>query len=305
MGNHSVHLPVNRQLNFIPDQYLSTQATRDTNVINTLTANVSNPFAGLIPGTGLNGAVVQLQQLLEAYPQFTGVTRQNQDVGSSYFHAFQARAEKRFTRGFQAIVNYQFSKLIQKRSYLNAGDPLLNKVISADDRPQRLAVSARWDLPFGRGRAFGAGSDALLDRIIGGWTVNGIYTLQSGAPLSWSNVVYLGGDLHMNPRGVNGAFDTTRFNRVSAQQPSLNLRTIPTSFGNLREDGINSMDFSILKDIRIKDRLSLQYRCEFFNFLNHPLFDTPNLSPTSTGFGLITSQTNLSRRTQMALRLVW
>ncbi len=73
-GNHAVHLPIDRQLNFVPRQYLSTSPTRDQAVINFLTANVANPFAGLIPGTTLDGSVVARSQLLLPYPQFTGVT---------------------------------------------------------------------------------------------------------------------------------------------------------------------------------------------------------------------------------------
>jgi hypothetical protein len=68
---------------------------------------------------------------------------------------------------------------------------------------------------------------------------------------------------------------------------------------------VNNLDFSAIKRFRIREKVSLEYRAEFFNLLNHALFNAPNLTPTSSGFGLITSQANLSRRTQMALRLVW
>ena len=64
MGNHAVHLPVDAALNYVPRQYLSTSASRDQAVINNLTANVANPFAGLLPGTTLNGSTVARQQLL-------------------------------------------------------------------------------------------------------------------------------------------------------------------------------------------------------------------------------------------------
>jgi hypothetical protein len=53
------------------------------------------------------------------------------------------------------------------------------------------------------------------------------------------------------------------------------------------------------------EKVNLQFRCEFFNALNHPVFLAPALSPGSTGFGAITGQNNLPRTIQMALRLTW
>ena len=143
------------------------------------------------------------------------------------------------------------------------------------------------------------------DLAVGGWTINGIYTAQPGAPLAWGNVIYLGGPLNLDPHGVDGAFDTTRFNRVAAQQLDQNRRTLPTRFSNLRQDGVNQIDFSVIKSFRIVERVAMTYRCEFFNATNRPIFSAPNLAPTNTNFGLITNQANQPRRIQMALRLVF
>src|SRR5262249_15205306 len=98
VGNHAVHLQVDRQLEFVPRQYLSTLPFRDQTTINRLSDLVPNPFAGLLPGVGLNGATVSRSQLLLPFPQFTGVTAQALNDGSSYFHMLQVRAEKRFSR---------------------------------------------------------------------------------------------------------------------------------------------------------------------------------------------------------------
>lgn len=76
--------------------------------------------------------------------------------------------------------------------------------------------------------------------------------------------------------------DTTRFNTNSKQALGSNVRTFP-----------------------IHERLKLQYQCEFFNVANHPLFDAPDVSATSTTFGKIQNQTNQPRRIQMALKLAW
>ena len=303
--NHAVHLGVNRQLDFVPAQYLSTSPVRDQAAIDRLTGNVPNPFVNLIPGTGLNGSTVQRSQLLRPYPQFTGLTERTVPFGSSYFHMLQARVEKRFSHGFQFLANYLYSKLIERRTLRNDVDLQPEKRISSDDRPQRFVASLNWDLPFGKGRPIGANGNRALSRVISGWTVNAIYVAQPGGPLGWGNVIYLGGDLQLDPHNVDRAFDVTRFNRNSQQQLAQNIITFPSQFSTLRQDGANNLDFSAIKNTAITERVNLQFRCEFFNFLNHPSFNPPNVSPTSTDFGRITSQANLARSTQLALRLVW
>jgi hypothetical protein len=304
-GNHGVHLGLNRSLAVLPGQYLSKSPFRDQTTIDFLTANVTNPFAGLIPGTTLNGSSVQRQQLLQAFPQFTGLTERGTPQGASYFGLFEARVEKRFSHGFQLLANFLESKLLERRSFLNPQDAMPEKRISSDDRPWRFVFSANWDLPFGKGRAIGAGAGPLLNRIIGGWTFNVIQTMQPGPPLSWGNVLYLGGDLHSDPRNIYQAFDVTRFNRNSSQQLASNLRTFPSQFTTLRSDGVNNLDLSMIKNVALTEKIRLQLRGEFFNSLNHPEFNPANLSPTSSAFATISSQANLARSTQVALRLIW
>jgi hypothetical protein len=305
IGNHAVRMDVDRPLSTVPAQYYSTLAARDQATIDRMTANVTNPFAGLIPGTSMNGSAVQRNQLLQAFPQFTGVTAGSRNDGSSYFHMLQAQLVRRFAHGLQFQANYQFSRLMEKRSQLNNFDPTLEKRVAAEDRPQRLVLSGSYDLPFGKGKAFGAGVNRVAGAVISGWVANGIYTWQSGAPLSWGNVIYLGGDLKLDPHNVEAAFDTTRFDTNSKNQLSWNVRRFPSQFANLRADTFNSMDASLLKNMRITEKVKLQFRCEAFNVMNRPMFKGPSLSPTSSGFGKITSQNNSSRAIQMALRLNW
>jgi hypothetical protein len=115
----------------------------------------------------------------------------------------------------------------------------------------------------------------------------------------------LGGPLNWDPRNIDHVFDVTRFNRNTAQQLSNNVRTFPTRFARLRNDGANNFDASILKNTRIKERVNLQFRVEAFNAFNHGAFAGPNLSPTSSAFGTITGVNNLERHLQMGLRMAW
>jgi len=308
MGNKAVKMPVDHNFNGTPLQYLSTSPTRDQAAIDRLSANVANPFAGLLPGTGLNGSVVARSQLLGAFPQYSGaagVLGQAFTDGSSWFHALDARIEKRYSHGFLMLVNFQWSKLMEKRSRLNDNDPFLEKRIAAEDRPYRLVWSGTYDLPVGRGKALLKSANRFVDYAVGGWNVNLITTLTTGTALGWGNIIYTGGPLNLDPHNVDNSFDVSQFNRVSAQQLGSNVRTFPTRFANLRADSVQQVDFSIIKKLRITERLQMTYRCEFFNSTNRAIFNPPDLVPTSSTFGKITSQANTPRRIQMALRLVF
>jgi hypothetical protein len=83
------------------------------------------------------------------------------------------------------------------------------------------------------------------------------------------------------------------------------IRTLPTQVTNARQDGIVTLDASLVKNNRITERFQAQLRADFFNALNHPNFSAPNLTPTSAAFGTITSQANLPRTIQLGLRLTF
>ncbi len=308
IGNKAVKMPVDRNFNGIPLQYLSNSPTRDQAAIDRLSANVPNPFAGLLPGTNINGSLVARSQLLTAFPQYTGnnsLLGQALTDGSSYFHAIDARIEKRFSRGFLMLLNFQGSKLMEKRSRLNDLDSVLEKRIAAEDRPYRVVWSGSYDLPFGKGKAMMASVNRFVNYAVGGWNVNLITTITTGTALGWGNLIYNGGPLNLDPHGVDGAFDVSQFNRVPAQQLASNRRTFPTRFANLRQDKVRQVDFSIIKSLPITESVKMTYRCEFFNSTNRVIFNAPDLNATSSTFGRILGQANTPRRIQMALRLVF
>jgi Carboxypeptidase regulatory-like domain len=309
IGSHGLHLAFNRDLNYTARSALSTSPARDQAAINLLTSNVANPFQGLLPATNLNGSTVTVAQLLRPYPQYFGdnsVLVQPQNLGYSSYQMLDARLEKRLSHGLQFLVSYSFSKMISAISMLNPSDPSPERRIASEDRPQRFVISSGYQLPFGKGKLLAKGARPWQDALIGGWKVSGIMTIQSGPLLSWGNLIYYGGDLNLDARRVSGAFDTTRFNTVSAQQLANNIRTFPTAFSNLRADGPKNLDLSLQKDFALRaERLHLQYRVEAFNALNHTLFNGPSLTPTSADFGRITGQANISRFLQMSLKLAW
>jgi hypothetical protein len=243
------------------------------------------------------------------FPQFTGVTMSSGNGGESYFHALQTRFEKRFSRGFQMQANYQFSRTMTKDRFQNSFGPLEKRPADID-RPHRFVTNLTYELPFGKGKPLLGGmsgfSGAVVDRVVGGWMITAIYSYESGGPAGdWGDVLYYGAPLDWNPSNPDHVFNTAAFDRISGDQLSNHIRTFPTRFGNLRLPPTNNFDYSVIKNTRIKERVMLQYRCEFFNGFNHPVFNGPNLSPTSSAFGTVGSVYNLERHIQMALRLTW
>lgn len=308
MGSRGSKLLENHDLNFYPASFLSTSPVRDQAAINRLTTVTANPFRGLLPGTSLNGNTITTEQLLRAFPQFNGqggVRIDGQNTGWSNFHQLLLRVEKRYSNGLSLLANYSWQKMLEAVGRLYAASPALEYRISDEDRTHRFIVSGRYDLPFGRGKAIGSGVNRGLDYVIGGWQVNGIWTRQSGPPVEWGNVIYVGGDLNWDSRNLGQAFDKTRFITTPALQLDRNQRAFNTRFSAYRADGVNGVDASIIKDIPITERIKFQLRGEAFNLLNRAQFNGPNLSPTDANFARITSQANLNRAIQIAGRLVW
>jgi hypothetical protein len=150
-----------------------------------------------------------------------------------------------------------------------------------------------------------AGANRVVQGMVGQWKLAGVYTYEVGTPLSWGNVIYNGGSLDLNTRGVSKAFNTTLFNTVSSQQLSNNIRTFPLRFSNLRSDSLKNLDASLSKDFSLKEGRRIELRFEAFNATNRCQFGGPNLTPTSLTFATITSQSNSPRTLQSGIRVVW
>ena len=157
IGNHGIHLTNNFSFGALPVKYLSTSLTRDAAQVanaSALSATVTNPLAGLLPGTSLNGSTISVSNLLRAFPEFSSVTESNMNSGGSYFHQLSVRLSRRLSRGFLMSFDYSLSRLMEANSYLNAGEMKLEKHVSADDRTNNLGISALYQLPFGKGKQF-------------------------------------------------------------------------------------------------------------------------------------------------------
>lgn len=327
VGNRGYDIEIVRNINALPNQYLNTDNSRTAAMNNNntfLSAQVTNPFVGLLPGSGFNNPTIARSQLLRPFPHFGDVLTTNND-GKSWYHAGQFRLEKRFSKGYTVQAAYTWSKWIQATEYLNAGDPEPTKMISDQDVPHRLSLSALYSLPFGKNRAFLSSSNWLANTLVGGWQIQGVTQLQSGFPVAFGaynltsaatsgDLFYLGGDISItsDQRGTLRWFDTSAFASVLATSatnatPVNHLRTFPYRVSSVRRDYIKNIDLALLKDINIRESMRVQLRFEAINAFNEPYFPAPVVSQTASNFGQISAsnQDNYARRVQMGVKFLF
>jgi hypothetical protein len=307
-GNRGTGIEITRDLNAINTQYLSRSPVRDNDRNAYLTANIPNPFAGLLPGTGRNGVNIGRQSLFAPFPQFTNVnTTTNQ--GYSTYHSLAVEVDRRMAKGLTIQAGYTFSKFLEATSYLNGSDPMPHYGPSDQDIPHRLSMSFIYELPFGKGRAFGRTAPRGVSALISGWQVQGIHVRQSGIPLGFGNMMFYG-DIKKIPlprgeRTVERWFDTSAFERSNTRGLVSNVRVAPARFSGVRGPGPNNWDLSVLKNTTITERIKVQIRGEFLNAMNTPQFANPNTDQYNTAFGTITATQGYARRIQLGVKLMY
>ena len=333
-------LAVNRNLDFVPRQFPcpglagatspcslgntpATDATISAYLSASLGAN-SNPFRNLLPGTGspFNTAttMTRAQSLLQ-FPQFTNLFIQEYN-GSNKYKSLQLQASKRFATSLTFNATYTYSNLREKVNYLNAQDTELEDRISQFDRPHRFTFAGTYQLPLGRGRAFGTQMNRVLDAFIGGWQFNGTYEWQSGEPfLLTAAPLFYPGDLNElqslvgKSDGQGGKYGIDRSAIIApggiVSLTAFGLRNVPTTLDNLRNQPYSVANLSVTKNFGLRENMRLQLRAEALNALNHPYFGSGiGLNPgTATSpnaaFGLVTTQRNNPRDIQFGLKFIF
>lgn len=306
VGNRGTAIQTSRQLDGIPNQYLSKLRVRDQATIDLLSKAVPNPFYPLLPGTGLSGTTVALSQLLRPYPQYTGVTALTND-GYSWYHGLQTRVERRFSGGYTLMGAWTWSKNMEAVSFLNPMDTRPERVISANDRTHRIVINGVWELPFGPGRRYLSQAPGLIGKLLEGWQLDGILQHQTGDPLGLGDFLYSGNPedivLPAGQRRPEKWFNAANFERNSRNQLASNVRYQSSLFSGLRADGLDYLDLSAIKKTKLTEGISLDFRSEFVNALNHTVFEKPDTNPTSSTFGVVTAAKALPRTIQFGLIL--
>ena len=313
LGNRGSNLGLGQNYDATPARYLSNSPVRDQAAIDYLSAQVTNPFANLpeFAGSNMVGRTVARSQLLKPFPHFIDVSTAESEGGSSY-HSLQVRVDKRFAMGYTVQAAYTWSKFMEAAAKLNATDATPHRAISTLDRPHHLTISGVYELPFGRGRRLLPDASGIVEKVLGGWSVQAVYIAQSGPPLGFGNILFYGGDIHdivlpRSERRVERWFNTDAgFEKASGRQLASNIRTFPLRLTGLRQDGFNNLDISVNKEFLVYERIRFQLRAEAQDALNHAMFGAPNLDPVNSLFGRVNSSVwGEQRRISIGGKLYW
>jgi len=308
-GNHGVHLPAGRTLGYLPSQFLPFGTA--------LQQQVPNPFRGIITVGTLSQPTVTRDATLRLFPQFTAVSGLASWANSNY-HAFTLRVEKRLSQGLSLLLSYTNSKLIDDNlgngantsaqfsggganTIQNWDNLRAERAISVNDQPQRLTLTASYQLPRWENLPPG------LRHVAGGWQFNPILSLESGDPIAISAPApALGGNrpnVVGNPNVEKPTIDRWFNTEAFAVIPPFTFGNAPRNLPSTRTDGTFRIDLSLQKTFLLHEKLQLQLRGEFFNFTNTPTFGTPGTNFTGGGFGAITSTASAARDVQLGMKL--
>jgi hypothetical protein len=279
------------------------------NVSHHLTAN-DLTLNQVAPGLMVPGAA----QLRRPFPQFSNVFWINPAVGNSTYHAAYAKTEKRFSRGLSFLAHYTFSKFIDDvasgdeygdpMSYMDAYNRRLDKALSGTDVPHRLVISALYETP-----AFS--QRGIVRTALGGWKLGVSSTLQSGPPFTivmtadTTNAFSAGPlrpDLVGDPKLSRGQQSLARWFDTGAFRAP-----VPFRFGNSARSGLRgasqkTIDLTLMREVRVTEKLQLDLRAEAYNVLNTANFDVPGHAMGAADFGVVRSA-RPPRAVQLGLRL--
>jgi hypothetical protein len=339
LGSFAYHQLINRDANSIAPLICSTPA-------------------GCLAG-GLNVSASVPAALVPSGTTYIPVTtRPNPFLDTTLYTFFRANAnynalavdvERRYENGLQFRGNYTWSRNLDFGSGIGSSVSA-NTALSAEnpyDLHQDYGVSPLnitnqvsgnfgYELPFGAGKTWLSSATGPVGKLVSGWRVGSIITLQSGfsfSPLVGSNRSG-NGDISVNPDrpNLNAGFSPNPNHGVSAGCTGFAAGTAlgtaahwfdPCAFslpvlgtwGNLQRGtlvgpGLETVDFSLVKRTNITERVALEFRSEFFNILNRANFGLPNAGVFSgAGFnpaaGIISTTNTTSRQIQFGLKLLF
>jgi hypothetical protein len=262
---------------------------------------------------------LSLSQALRPFPQYSGfgsVTTQN---GHSTYNALEVSFQKRYSRGLWLMSSYTFSKTLVSTGSQNVYSRSTEKVISDINRPHIFTMGYVYDLPFGKGRAFGSGMHPLLNAIAGNWNVSAVHRYQSGVPISVGGCgqTMAGGGASRCNFVPDQPLRNPNWNPTDPLSPYLNkgafVQPANFTFGNvpariaqlyqpnqLSEDVAASKNFVFGKS----ERNVVEFRASAFNVANRHLLGGLNTTITSAAYGTFSNpQSNLPRNLQFSLRV--
>jgi hypothetical protein len=221
----------------------------------------------------------------------------NPRMGSYTSHLFLMSLERRMRKGLTVLFSYTGGKVINdsiqspvdfggveqvtENGYQNGKfDRASNRSIDPSDVSQRATVSLLYELPFGNGKRWKTGSN-FVNTVIGGWQLNSIGVMQTGLPIIVRGATSsIGTANRPDSTGRSAKIDDRTPQRWFDPQQFVN--PVDFTFGNVgrvlpdvRGPGTMNWDLSAIKNTRIKERVNVQFRFEYFNFLNKVNYGQP------------------------------
>jgi hypothetical protein len=268
--------------------------------------------------------------------RFVGSTSTWMSVGTASYHGGTVSLTKRARSGLTFKTSYTLSKVLDIASGLLSGghqneagsilhlvDLRRNKGLASYNQKHQFSTNFLYELPFGKGRAFGSGASGCVDKLISDWQWNGILNVRSGYPFlplvgsgrSGNGETRQPDVPNWNPdfKG-NVVLGTAEFKKTGHFfDPNAFSLPLAGTFGNVGRGVLTGpayvgLNTSFQKRIPLKERLNMQFRVEGFNILNHANFRFPQLivfqgSSFAGSAGVINETLPPERQIQFALRL--
>jgi Carboxypeptidase regulatory-like domain/TonB dependent receptor len=327
VGSASVRVGANLlNPNQVPSRFLSlgTVLNDDINSPEAIAAGIPLPFPGF------TGSVAQA---LRPFPQFQNISGNTQNTGHIHYNSLQMRAQKYFSDGLTFLVSYTYSQTISDATDqfstfgavpLDTGNQKAEKRILGgttfgNTYPRYLTAAATYELPIGPGKRF-LPVHGVAGKIIGGWNVSfvGAYDAGTVLPITGGSQqplfngparpnIVAGAKQKAFSGGKFNPFTDVYLNPAAFSDPGqFAIGDAPPTLPDVRGFPFYNENISIIKNTKIAEAATVQFRAEFFNAFNRVIFGSPdtNFNDVVTGgFGKVNSQFNAPRVIQFALRV--
>jgi outer membrane receptor protein involved in Fe transport len=231
----------------------------------------------------------------------------------SSYNSLQVKVQKRFRAGLYLLSNFTWDKSIDYGTFgaQNQFDIRSNKGNSDFTRPLASVTAVNWEIPFGRGKAFGNKLSGAANAIASGWIISGIINLESG---------YYFTPMLANNSSLNSTIGLRpdRIGSGKVSNPNRNLWFNPADFtvpalytygdsgrSILAGPGFASADLSLAKTFAISERTKLEFRWDAFNAFNRTNLANPNNNVDTSTAGQITGIQDFMRRMQIGAHLTF
>ncbi|MCS7025798.1 MAG: TonB-dependent receptor [Bryobacteraceae bacterium] len=293
--------PVTRNLNQVDPRIIYTRGAATA-------ANVPNPFFNRLPADKMPGqlrtqANVPVTQLLRPYPHYGDIQQRLTGQADSRYQALQLSVQRPFVNGFNLVFGYNYNRERNEEYYDELDNFLDNLTFQPSVNPRhRLTAASIYQLPFGRDRKFLSNANRVVDGILGGWSLTGLFTFNSGQYLRFGGLLVDGDPSIKNPTKQR-AFDTSKFRAL----PPFTRRTNPLQYDGVKGMRFKNLDMTLAKSFVVTERVKFELRMESYNVPNNFNGDLPSTNFGTSAFGAITAQRPgyFGRQFQYSGRFTW